>query len=100
MRPEGRSYMRPESGNHLHIRRRLLAHAIADHLAHDPNVVGSFNEFERRDGVQAPRECLIATGALRARSQMSLGNHDVWPVFAVVMQNELIVAEMAHLPLQ
>jgi hypothetical protein len=78
----------------------LLPQAIAEHLPQCRQVVGNLDEFGRRDGIQAPHECLVGTGALRARSQVTLNGHDMWPVFAVVMQDELIVAEMIHRPLQ
>jgi hypothetical protein len=31
---------------------------------------------------------------------MTLDADDFWPVFAVIVQNEFVVAQMAHRPLQ
>jgi hypothetical protein len=65
-------------------------------LSNSERVVWRLDKFRRRDRIQGPREAVVDTRTVRARSQMTLNGHQTWPVFTVVMQDEFIVTQVTH----
>src|SRR5262245_48081827 len=80
-------------------RRPLIVQPVEELLSYGERVVGWLHELGRCHSVQGAREPLVRTRAVCARSQMTLDVHEPRPVFAVIVQDEIVVADVNHRPL-